>query len=1010
MDEQAFLQRLCELSLEDGKIYIWDHIAELEDHARIGNLIKDEAQRQEQRAIFVALKLAELLIFFGEYVHHPSSHALGLIAKGSALRAMGYYQTAIEYLDAAGEEFLLLGDEVGWARSRLSWIISVAWLGRVQDALQEATRARDIFIKYGEYYWSSGVDQNVAVIYLQIGEYQQALAIYERILAAYALLKDKSETFIQRAVAMIRVNQARNLALLGNFEQAYDLEHQALDSFILLEDTIQITNTEVNLAQFDYAIGHYGSALQRYYQARDNLVHNNVAEPFLLADLDIHMAKCLVKLNRVHEACALADKAVKAYRQVEASLDTGDALCEYAATLSNSGRLKEAITALDEAEIIFTKGSFGHYVAITKLQRAELLLEMGSIAEAYTLAHNVKEFFDARKFVSCSVRINLVIVGTLIENARQSGMRQEYEQQTLLLQQATTWCRQATSLAHQHNLQEQVYKGQHLLGQLALLQGNVPRAIGHYRAAIDQIERILNNLVHDLSPSFLRTTWNVYEDMIALYLQQGQIEDAFNFLERARSVVLRRYINKLREPAHSNETIKEDYQVSRSMSLKIATTLRLQQEMEKWQQDYRKYSMLLATYDENMLPSFNQEQIKSEFNRCEEKLGELFERQYLQEIDNSTLQIESHFRKTHHSVIPAYYVDISQVRQKLTADQYLLSYFLYREKLIIFAASAEYLKVYECPDGAEQIEHLLLLLHAHLQPGSWHDVHHPPQKVVQRLLNKLYNILIEPVASLLPSSGYLTIIPYGMLHNLPFHALHDGKNFLVEKFQINYLPATSLANRFPSSLNALSLEESRSNTAPLVFGYSGHNHLQHVIEEAKTVAELLKGSCYLEEKATITHLIEQAPGCSIIHLAAHGQSRLDAPNFSSMLLADGQFTALDAFSLSLKKCELVTLSGCETGLSLIGGGDEQLGLGRAFLSAGAASLVMSLWSVEDNATRELMQIFYQRLLEGATKVEALQAAQCSLLHNKSSRYMHPYFWAGFRLIGDVGPLRFKLMP
>jgi len=278
------------------------------------------------------------------------------------------------------------------------------------------------------------------------------------------------------------------------------------------------------------------------------------------------------------------------------------------------------------------------------------------------------------------------------------------------------------------------------------------------------------------------------------------------------------------------------------------------------------------------------------------------------------------------------------------------------------------------------------------------------------LLNKLYNILIEPVASLLPSSGYLTIIPYGMLHNLPFHALHDGKNFLVEKFQINYLPATSLANRFPSLLNTLSLEESRSNTAPLVFGYSGHNHLQHVIEEAKTVAELLKGSCYLEEKATITHLIEQAPGCSIIHLAAHGQSRLDAPNFSSMLLADGQFTALDAFSLSLKKCELVTLSGCETGLSLIGGGDEQLGLGRAFLSAGAASLVMSLWSVEDNATRELMQIFYQRLLEGATKVEALQAAQCSLLHNKSSRYMHPYFWAGFRLIGDVGPLRFKLMP
>jgi len=193
----------------------------------------------------------------------------------------------------------------------------------------------------------------------------------------------------------------------------------------------------------------------------------------------------------------------------------------------------------------------------------------------------------------------------------------------------------------------------------------------------------------------------------------------------------------------------------------------------------------------------------------------------------------------------------------------------------------------------------------------------------------------------------------------------------------------------------------------LVFGYSGSGHLQRVQDEAKTIASLVNGQCYLEGEATIAHLIQQAPGSPIIHLATHGQSRLDAPNFSYVRLADGQLNAIDAFSLNLEECELVTLSGCETGLALSGGGDEQLGLGRAFLAAGATSLIMSLWSVEDNATNELMKCFYQHLLKGESKVQAMRAAQCGLLHQADSIYTHPYFWAAFRLIGDVGPLKYR---
>ena len=151
MDSDLFLQQLRELSLEEGRAYIRVHATELEDHATFGSLLADEALRLLYTP-FVSLKLAELLIFFGEYVQHVSSHALGLKAKGDVLRYIGHHQAALECLDAAGEEFLRFRDECNWARSRISWILACAWLGRVEEALQGAARARDVFVRYGEYY------------------------------------------------------------------------------------------------------------------------------------------------------------------------------------------------------------------------------------------------------------------------------------------------------------------------------------------------------------------------------------------------------------------------------------------------------------------------------------------------------------------------------------------------------------------------------------------------------------------------------------------------------------------------------------------------------------------------------------------------------------------------------------------------------------------------------------------------------------------------------------------
>ncbi|HEX5416656.1 MAG TPA: CHAT domain-containing protein, partial [Chloroflexota bacterium] len=147
--------------------------------------------------------------------------------------------------------------------------------------------------------------------------------------------------------------------------------------------------------------------------------------------------------------------------------------------------------------------------------------------------------------------------------------------------------------------------------------------------------------------------------------------------------------------------------------------------------------------------------------------------------------------------------------------------------------------------------------------------------------------------------------------------------------------------------------------------------------------------------ATRDALAGAASGYPVLHLAAHGESRPDNPAFAYLKLADGQLSAADAFSLELDGA-LVTLSGCETGRSVVAGGDELIGLSRGFLHAGAATLVQSLWRVDDGSTARLMERFYQNLRIGRTKGAALREAQLASLAEESAQ---PYFWAPFQLVG-----------
>jgi CHAT domain-containing protein len=166
-------------------------------------------------------------------------------------------------------------------------------------------------------------------------------------------------------------------------------------------------------------------------------------------------------------------------------------------------------------------------------------------------------------------------------------------------------------------------------------------------------------------------------------------------------------------------------------------------------------------------------------------------------------------------------------------------------------------------------------------------------------------------------------------------------------------------------------------------------------EEVEAVAAVVSNPILLfGEEANEQALREHGYRSRVIHIASHGQFRQDNPMFSSIRLADSFLTLYDLHRMNLP-ADLLTLSGCVTGLNVVVDGDEMLGLTRGLLYAGARSLLLSLWDVNDKSAAELMKSFYEQLQDQPSKADALRHAMLQI----RERYPHPYHWAPFKLIG-----------
>jgi hypothetical protein len=338
-------------------------------------------------------------------------------------------------------------------------------------------------------------------------------------------------------------------------------------------------------------------------------------------------------------------------------------------------------------------------------------------------------------------------------------------------------------------------------------------------------------------------------------------------------------------------------------------------------------------------------------------------------------------------------LSLRAVREFIPKETAFVEYFSTTDEVIAFVITADDAKVFRRLAPPSRIrtlqERLAFQLEKFLLGPEYVKAH--SQQILDgtlRYLQALHSALIQPLAGDLQTPR-LTIIPHGTLHFLPFHAFFDGQQYMVDRFEISYAPSASVLR--------YCMENSEiADAAPLIVGVADER-APMVDQEVDVLRGLFPGGRVISgDDATREAFSEAAQKASFIHVATHAIFRQDNPMFSSFKLADGYLTALDLFSMNCQT-NLVALSGCQSGLAEVGGGDDLLGLMRGFLYAGARSLLLSLWSVNDQSTAFLMSEFYREWQGGKNRAGALQAA----IRTVRGTYPHPFYWAPFILVGKV---------
>jgi tetratricopeptide (TPR) repeat protein len=854
-------------------------------------------------------------------------------------------------------------------RAMASWVKGIAEItgGKLESAVASLDKASRLLRRLGNEHESAQPLVAKLIALAMLGKYKAAQSTGEKALKIFTKHKDQlaagkiemnlsnivsrrdqyrlAETYCRSAhrrftklgertwQTMAENGLANTYAELNDFKRADEFYARALTNARRAKMHVTVAEIEASMGNLELFRGRYGEAIRMLELSRQK--YEKLGMPHQTAVAELEIADIYAELNLSTEAAEIYRRLIPTLHRLKMRAEEARARANFGRTLIASENFSTARNELRRAAKLFERERNATASASAQLRLASLEVTLRNYVGALSVLDASAPLLDKTENVRLRLSADWLRGEILAKMARFADAEKLI---TRTFKESRKLEQPAVAQAAMNSL-----------GVIARELGRFEKAETMFELAIDAAESARAPLPgEEFRMAFLAKSLEPYENLVQLQLAQGNFEKAFIAVERARS-------RSLLDAVGTGKTNRKN-----DGSTKLRDELN------------RAYSRLgRAANDAEAV------KLQRQIRDREKRLATL------------SLRTQSSTRSRTQKIVRG--LDVHVLQKQLGGQKALIEFVEHAGRYSAFVITDR--RVDHVSDVASEGDILSLLEGLHFQFGALRfgpaSVAAFSQQLKSRAdsyLQKLYDALLRRIV---PDLGEreAVIVPAGALNYVPFHALFDGEKYLIESRDISYAPSAAvwmkLASKIPRPPKNALLMAFADERIPLVD------------REVEQLSRLLSNATTLKGKsASFAAFQERAADFDLIHLACHGQFRSDNPMFSSLHLADGWITVRDICSSGLK-AGLVTLSACETGLNKIFAGEEILGLARGFLSSGARSLVLSLWTVNDSATAGLMADLYDNLQRGKTIAASLRVAQVKLIKKGE----HPYFWSPFLAIG-----------
>jgi CHAT domain-containing protein len=893
--------------------------------------------------------VARAAAWLAERLNDDSCRAHSLRAAGHMAYLTGEHARAVEYYKAAEARFERLGAEVELGRTLSSSLQALIYLGQYEEAFASADRARAIFERGGDRARLARLDANLGNVLHRLDRFEEALKMYHQ---AYEELRRSAEP---QAVATVLHNMAVCYISVNKLPEALAVYHEARMCCERYNLPLLRAQADYNIAYLHYLRGEYPRASELYQATRESCEKVNDAYHRALCDLD--QAEMYLDLGRSEDGGELAQQAFAGFEAQGLGYESGKSLAILALCRTRQDRPFHALELFERARQFFSEQKNRAWVALVDLYRALIFEQEGRLYEARKLCHSSLNAFAGSSRTGKAALCELLLARLQLRLGNPLT--------------AKSHCNAVLDRLSQEPMPALSFQAYSVLGQIEEAVGHRRDAYDAYVLAHSQLENLRNRFqAEEVKIGFFKDKLILYENLVTMSVQPGAKlgaghEKAFAYIQQAKSRAM------------------ADLVAFRSRALPAFTGMRsgLVEQVRELREElnwYYRQIDLQEIRDENRSLERVQS-LRSRTRECEDQLARV-----LGDVQRNDREFAA--------LLNVGTVDLKVIRSALPADAVLLEYYQAREIVYVAVLDGHHLAVVPlCPAG--RVRGLLRLLQQQLlkrqaEADSLEGAGDPSLVAVKGLLKNLHQELIAPVADRLRARR-LILAPHGFLYYLPFHALFNGRRYLVDDHSLWYVPSASV-------FHLCCQRQPKHCQESLIVAVSDQD-VPDAFQEAEAVASIVPSpALWRGEGATESCLRTLGRTSRFLHVVAKGEFRRDNPMFSSIRLGDSRLTLLDLYDLDLS-AELVTLSGCGIGFDTTAEGEELMGLERGLLYAGAQAVLLPLWNATRASTRDFMKVFYSCLRSMPDKSSALRFAMQRLRETRA----HPFDWASYVLVGKA---------